>query len=418
MNTNPNPGTEQKPNQLIAATRMEYRPGPSPSLDPRQNRVIGKEEGTGQESILGVPPTVPPAASGPGQGHWQANSSHPLPNRAKDPNPYTPFPSHATAESARLAGTELTRLTPYPQHPTAEAARLPPHPTAEIAKLMPYPPHPAGGFQVPSLSGPPGTDPKQQKRSPAWEVSGRSPERSPITHFTEPGGGVMGGVRREAEGRRVDPRRKYSHLKIKSKGGSSPSQSSSILKCSQGDDASDPTFKIPKLLQDSSVLDKPIDPQDLFKGVGSAEASYGEVSAPLGIFKSNFFSRSQTQDKAENMKLPFGEITLKDSSTAPSSSEEEKAENGMDKEHHSKEIPLSSKDSCSDELTEEQTPPKPSHVPSYLAQLDMGLGSDLKIDSAFGSLADKTETSGGENSKKKEEESQARKLPSMFGLGF
>lgn len=226
------------------------------------------------------------------------------------------------------------------------------------------------------------------------------------------GSGAMGGVR---DGRRVDPHTKYSHLKIKPKGSGSPNQSSSILKRNAPEDSSSPTppFKIPRLLQDPAALDRPMEARDLFKGVGGvAEAGYDEVS--FGMFKSNFFPRSQQIQEGVGpgvARQPFGEITLEDmlpGRDAESASDEKGKGRGSDKHiEGAEEMHVNSSAAAS---------PSPL-VPSYLAQLDVGgLGNDLKIDSAFGSLTSKCE--GGGASNEKGEESQARKLPSMFGLGF
>ena len=249
---------------------------------------------------------------------------------------------------------------------------------------------------------------------------GRSPEhRSPIE------GEV--GVAREAS-RRVDPRIKYSHLKIKSKGGgdSSPSQSSSSLKRPHPADdiptGTPSSFKIPRLLQDGAGLDKPMDPRDLFKGSG--ESGYDNVSAaaaPFGMFKSNFFSRSQSEGGGGGggggeSKQPFGEITLGEvmkkegesvSRGTAAREEREVSERANSVEKDSASVPR--------EKVEEDVK---SEVPSYLAHLDVGLGSDLKIDSAFGSLASEggggAAGEGGSGEGKEGEESQARKLPSMI----
>lgn len=224
----------------------------------------------------------------------------------------------------------------------------------------------------------------------------------------------MGGVKRDGEGRRVDPRMKYSHLKIKSKGNSSPNQSS--LK--QQDP---PSFKIPKLLQDSSALAaKPMDPRDLFKGAGGMlESGYDTVSAPFGMFKSNFLPRSQlSQEATGSAKQPFGEITLKDPRNKDAESAKQSAgrETVTEKDSSSFDTDTSSVDGEHEASTESSKP----QVPSYFAQLDVGLGNDLKIDSAFGSLAGNSDDGSGEvgGASKQAEESQARKLPSMFGLGF
>lgn len=235
----------------------------------------------------------------------------------------------------------------------------------------------------------------------------------------------VGGVKREGEvGRRVDPRTKYSHLKIKPKGSNSPSQSSSLKRPHPDSPptSSSPaptSFKIPKLLQDSSVLEKPMDPRDLFKGVGATEAGYEEISGPFGMFKSNFFPHSQhAQGEAGQTLQSFGEITL---STAPS---EDAKSSSKSTGKGSKEVETKKEMFHSDLETNSEDNTKPGDssasskppVPSYLAHLDVGLGGDdLKIDSAFGSLPGKDE--GGVASKESKE-SQARKLPSMFGLGF
>lgn len=272
---------------------------------------------------------------------------------------------------------------------------------------------------------------QQQKSSPIWGgmgggAGGRSPdERSPISQ------GMEGA-------KRMDPRMKYSHLKIKPKGSSSPNQGSSKRPLpndpSTSNAASPKPFKIPKLLANTSALDKPIDPRDLFKGAGGApETCYEDVSVSFGMFKSNFFSHSssspsQTNSTQEDSEQPFGEITLKDHHPTAGSGRRD-ARSSLSparKEGRDKTTAQSSGSSATKPVDEsEEVIPssdvfssKPK-VPAYFAQLDLGLGSDLKIDSAFGSLAGKEEEEGGgDSSSKEKEESQARKLPSMFGLGF
>lgn len=156
-----------------------------------------------------------------------------------------------------------------------------------------------------------------------------------------------------------------------------------------------------------------MDPRDLFKGgvTGSAESGYEDVTAaPFGMFKSNFFSRSQSspQEEAGLVKQAFGEITLEGTSPrSPAESKQWGKETGRDSKT------TSESDENPQKNPEEDS--SPSGVPSYLAQLDVGLGSDLKIDSAFGSLA-RDRSEGDKDGQK--EELQARKLPSMFGLGF
>lgn len=265
-------------------------------------------------------------------------------------------------------------------------------------------------------------------------MGGRSPERSPISHHSGPGV-AMGGAKKEGETRKVDPRMKYSHLKIKSKGSNTSSQST-ILK--RPEESSNPNFKIPKLLQNSSSLERPMDARDLFKGEDGGEGGergYGDISASFGMFKSNFFStRSELQDGASNIattnKQPFGEITMKkgnngrrDSTTSSNENNGEmKALTTAEKEKEG--YNSSDKGAVETDDTEEDTTLFKPTVPSYLAHLDVGLGNDdLKIDSAFGSLAAGKADGGSGNGEggatsDKQHDSQARKLPSMFGLGF
>ncbi len=244
--------------------------------------------------------------------------------------------------------------------------------------------------------------------------------------------------------KRMDPRMKYSHLKIKQKGGSSPNQGSSKRPLPSDPSATTSTaspkpFKIPKLLQDTAALDKLIDPRELFKGSGGTlEMGYEEASGPFGIFKSSFFSHPSSSSTPsqnstqEDSEQPFGEITLKDHSNTGNAGSGRDARSSSPAQHQEKEGAEKSTDSSPGssgtkpvDNSEEIIPSsdvfssKPK-VPAYFAQLDMGLGKDLKIDSAFGSLAGKEEEGDGDSSAKEKggEESQARKLPSMFGLGF
>ena len=350
------------PNQ-IPTPRMENKPG----LDPRQSRK--------EEAIQYDPQSV--------GGKWQPNQS---------------YPPH----DQRFGTTgDHHQLTPYPQ------ARLTPYIPTSL-----QPPHQAqtGEFKVPPLTGQ--SDLQVKKSSPVWGGNGRSPDqRSPISY--------LGVARREGEGRRVDPRTKYAHFKIKSKGGVSPNQSSSSILKRPQEDSTNASFKIPKLLQDSTALEKPMDPQDLFKGgLGSSDIGYKDIPAP-GMFKSSFFSRSQTQDdRSEDTKQPFGEITMKAVDSSVKDLIESKVETLTTGGGLNSDIRITSEDIKKEDLMD--MPPKPE-VPSYFASLDMGVpGNDLKIDSAFGSLAGKTESGceEGGSSEDKQKDSPARKLPSMFGLGF
>ena len=149
-----------------------------------------------------------------------------------------------------------------------------------------------------------------------------------------------------------------------------------------------------------------MDPRDLFKGV---DGGYDDAPTSFGMFKSNFFSgRSQQQSVKEDTKQVFGEITLSKDSIR-SQNKDEGGDGGKVEK-------MDESTSASDEKKEDEDILSKPQVPSYLAQLGVGLGgSDLQIDSAFGSLGGSEgdgETSGGAS--KQGEESQARKLPSMM----
>lgn len=180
--------------------------------------------------------------------------------------------------------------------------------------------------------------------------------------------------------KRVDPRKKYSHLKIKSK--NSPSQSSnkdSTVTTNSDSISSGPGFKIPKLLTNSTSLDKPIDPKELFGNDGVDTQPYGEIT--FGTYKSPFNQSSDLPKSSDS------ETTSNNHSTIPSDSQNNESKSSV---------------AGGQEVA----------VPSYFAQIDSELGGGgLEIESAFGSLSEKSKES-------QPQESQARKLPSVFGFGL
>lgn len=291
-------------------------------------------------------------------------------------------------------------MGPYQLHNTAPGMS-PPH-----ATKYPIPPQQVGGACQAQAS-----PPIKDKPSPAW---GMSPEYS---GSQSPGAGGGGVSPAGDQIRRRDPRTKYAHLKIKSKSG--PHSSQTILKRSideAGIESSGSGFKIPKLLQDSSALNQPMDPGELFgskDALSGGEEEYGGITAPFGAFRS-MFALSQPSDAQESgadsagASQQFGEITMGTTShvsnpTAAKSNESEAEEK------------LPSDTKSEDKATEDFSS-KPSEVPSYLAHLDMGLGSDLKIDSAFGSLSEKSSKDGKSHEGSSGQDSQSRKLPSIFGF--
>ena len=233
-----------------------------------------------------------------------------------------------------------------------------------------------------------------EKTSPNWKPS--TAESSSPVWGTSPDhpSSVKGGTDTNAS-RRLDPRKKYSHFKIKTKG--SPQQPSS--KRESDADSSSTGFKIPKLLKDTSGLDKPLDPSDLFGGGELGSQPYGEIT--IGNYTSPFSQHTEGGSIDSNPK-DTQEVNCRDE-VPVSDSREDGQESVKVDEYKSRTSPT---------FNEPQ-------VPSYFAQIDVGLGggaSDLKIDSAFGSLSDKNKTS--EDRDKMDDGGHARKLPSVFGFGL
>ena len=380
------------------------RPG---GFDPRQGHADMKQ--------MHVPPR-PPAPSQPPYGQ-PPPPPPPPPNRVDYQQPYQQ-PPYQQQQQPQWMGPDsiphhppLPPQLPPPQHPTP----LPFHPRPDSHTQIPHPP--VGGLPAPFGSLPPVPP---EKTSPAWGL-GTSPE-----HIGSPDSNYL--LSPSTDPRRVDPRTKYAHLKIKPKGQSAspqqqqPSSTSSILKKTSSSGKPSETserpehkqelpFKIPKLLQNPLSLDKPLDPRELFgsneKGL-ETEQEYGEITAPFGSFRP-FFSRSSqagpsSSEHESGAKQPFGEITLEhqEKRTSPPPQVTRTAQ------PEEKEVEVSPSASF---------PPK---VPSYLASLDVGLGggsSDLTIDSAFSSLGDKSKEQGVAMETSKEPQT-AKKLPSIFGLGL
>lgn len=233
--------------------------------------------------------------------------------------------------------------------------------STNIGKMQSSPPYAGQHGMSPPLS----TDKRGQldKMSPNWKPAswGTSPD-----HQNSTGKGVGDATKR------LDPRKKYSHLKIKSK--NSPNESST-------EPTSEPSYKIPKLLSDSTGLEKPIDPKELFGSDGGMESQpYGEIT--FGTYKSPF-----TQNTKINENTP--------SETAASINNKT----------------VSNTQTTTDEM---KSTGQEVAVPSYFAQIESELGGGgLEIESAFSSLSEKSK-----EEESKGQESQARKLPSVFGFGL
>ena len=334
---------------------------------------------------------------------------------------------------------DIQKTTPY--QPELSGGRAPYQPSAP---RLPYPPGSA------SVAGTSAAKHNEQRHFQAdkplrsWGMkNGHSPERptssNPTSDTYKQQIGPPSSVdsTKTEPARRIDPRLKYSHLKIKSKKGSSEgttqnqssllaSSSISILKKGQEESTRDSSaFEVPKLLQDPSSLNKPIDPRELFRnasGGSGVDLGYGDDNnaGPFGMFRSNLFSsRPQpTQEASDGSKTQqqFGEITLK-TTTPPRggviSNEDMKETEGESSKSLSNTNLSSSSVSAAGESSQ-STEHAQAEVPSYLAQLDVGVGKDLKIESALGALGSKNLDGG---TKKDDEEQQARKLPNIF-VGF
>ena len=194
-----------------------------------------------------------------------------------------------------------------------------------------------------------------RKPMSATDISDYSIPKSSAPQDTPPrpawGGGAndsSGSVLKSSD-RLVDPRKKYAHLKIKSKS-SLPPLTETQKKSSTSD--------LPELLRDSSILDKPIDPKDLF----------GTYSGGISLFGSG----SQVGGDSETNE--FGEIKMQDTTNT-------------DEPDESRDSEKSKRTVAEEEGGEEAVPV----IPSYLTHLNLGITDDeeddsLKIDSAFGSL--------------------------------
>ena len=160
--------------------------------------------------------------------------------------------------------------------------------------------------------------------------------------------------------RLVNPREKYSHLKIKPKtsgGGTSPDSStlSSVLKRHHEapQEEKGKERNLPSLLQKTTVLDKPLPPHELF---GTPPKDAENISL--------FGSRQQVPDSPiPNETQAFGEIKMSALSTP-------------------KELEVQSGIKVGGDSEEGHAP----SVPSYLTHLGLGDENDVQIESAFGSL--------------------------------
>ena len=178
---------------------------------------------------------------------------------------------------------------------------------------------------------------------------------------------------------------------------------------------------MPKLLQEPPTLDRPIDPRELFDGETSGEVgSEYQVSGPFGSSFGSFFARSSSSLAAAEAGtdgtggLPYGEITMAGMIERENSENSNKLSGTQERDTTGAAASEGDRDAGEGEGKSNSVKSGAAAVPSYLAEL--GVESDLTIDSAFSSL--KGEEGGGEEGEKEEgDEVKAKKLPSIFGFG-
>ena len=211
---------------------------------------------------------------------------------------------------------------------------------------------------------------------------------------------------------RVDPRTKYSHFKIKPKGSTSSSSSPPVSKARESDQGSGgERAHMPKLLQEPPSLQRPFDPRELFDSKEAAasdsEVSTGHFGSTFGSFFTRLSATEASGSGTASSNLPYGEITM-----TTHVHRDTEADSKSSKADTTTTVSECRKDQAQDEDGKTDSTTKAT-VPSYLAELGVGLGdSDLTIDSAFSSLDKKEEAETSKESLLV----TAKKLPSIFSL--
>ena len=352
--------------------RMEQKPG---GMDPRQTgndprqssidpRYLGQDRRRSSSQASQIAPI-----QGGGATKWGPPHSDNKPSPFQSGSPY----SIPTSSSLHGSGSH------QPHQP--QPGFSPPRPSSADRVSPVW--SDSSSYEKISPNWKPGTT---ENSSPVWGTSPDHPSSAKAGMDTN-------------ASRRLDPRKKYSHLKIKTKG--SPQQP---LTKTEGDvDSASTGFRIPKLLKDTSGLDKPLDPSDLFSGGELGSQPYGEIT--IGNYTSPFSQHTEDGGVDSNFKNSR-EVNRRDE--VPVSDDRQDAQESV--------AVNDSKNRTSPTFSDS----KLAQVPSYFAQIDMGLGGgtdDLKIESAFGSLSDKNKQSGDE-ADDRGQSSHARKLPSVFGFGL
>jgi hypothetical protein len=412
----------------ISSTTPRNQSVPLDRMDPRQNRMEPRPGGS-MDPRHGGPLANPHQ---PGMGDPRHHISNGALGSSTLPPTVPPYqPPHP--------GTTPIQSAPRPAgyqgpHPPSQGWAHPPPPQPNLRPQfpIPIPPVPINPAQPPPHGGQPGRPgtfgspaPYQQPHpssssglAPLTNWGSASPESSAVPSpstgraVPPPSAGREG---EQSRPHRVDPRTKYSHLKIKSKSAASSASGGGGLKGEGGErplGAAIDRTHMPKLLQEPPALQRPYDPHELFDSAASREVeSDYAVSGPFVSTFGSFFTRSsppQASSTGKSSGLPYGEITMqgiteKEPATVQGKQDENTVEAASSQTHQGPHV---------DENDKSNSTKSPA-VPSYLAEL--GVDSDLTIDSAFSSL--KGGDTAGETGSGEKNEVMAKKLPSIFGFG-
>lgn len=340
----------------------DYKGGPlMPGSDPRRFHSIAPP------LTQNVPPDPRQISTDP--RYTRKESSHPVPQ---------PFVSAPVSNTTRAPSSRIPIMPSSNIHPGSDS-------------VLQSRPHSQPVFHSPiennisSSSNDEENNKSQLEASPIWGS----------TH--EPSSSA------KSNDRIINPRQKYAHLKIKSKSGmlSLPPLTSALKKSATSQRENEMKQNLPTLLKDGKHLDKPISHQELF-GSSSTNPS-------ISLFGSSQQLCDIPESPSAVDKQGFGEIRL----------EEQKSETSVEKNNEYSPKLQSSDSECREE------PP----IPSYLTHLDLGISKDgennseLKIDSAFGSLQARrrrlSEMSASISEETVSQDSLADKdqTPKMFSFG-
>ena len=306
-----------------------------------------------------VPPFHPPGGpSAPLMGPSPPQHSVGPPNIQPPPHLGGPgiigetAPDPRAANDPRFSRSTVQQSPPRHLSPTHSDVHHHHHHNAAVTSSSSFTSSLASSSLPPSRSSERMASPSSTKPVVSSGGGGRGGAATPTTSSSVWGSSGGGGVSDSV--RSVNPREKYSHLKIKSKTESTSSHIQSSLKKPTGRGGGRDDSSLPSLLQKNAMLDKPLPPHELF---GTPPKEADNISL--------FGSRHQVPDSPNpNEAQAFGEIKM-----VANDSED----------------PLKDGSKVGGDSGESHTP----SVPSYLTHLGLGLQedeNDVQIESAFGSL--------------------------------